>query len=311
MNRTRLALLAGAPTVVLIILVAVWVAGLTSQTMALLKTIHLLAVIALVGGTFFNYTLVRPAQKAIPPPQAAVIATKVGQWFTWLVWIAIPTILLSGLLRLILMGRWNALFTIGFYGGRYGRWLLVTVVFWAVMVISASTITFYLNPALTRKLPPTTPPPSPDGWKLWKPLFYSTEIEQPLRVTISAYVTWVIWISLGLVLLTTLLRLAVMGLAGKLFSGGFFGTDDGRWLLLVLGLWLAFASIVVTIRFIVAPMLSRKQPVSPQPSPADVVKRQQVQITFTHRLEQLVLVGLVAGALAAVAASSLALGGWF
>lgn len=311
MSRTKLILLAGGPTVVLLILLAVWVAGLTAQTMSLLKTIHLLAVIAMVGGTFFNYTLVRPAQKAIPPSQAAVIATKVGRWFTWLVWSAIPIILVTGLLRLILMGRWNELFTIGFYGGQYGRWLLLTVVFWTVMVISASTITFYLNPALTRKLPPTTPPPAPDGWKLWKPLFYSAEIEQPLKVTISAYAIWVVWLSLGLVLLTTLLRLALMGMAGELFSGAFYGTEDGRWLLLVLGLWLAVAALVVTVKFIVAPMLSKKQPVSPQPSPADVAKRQQVQITFTHRLEQLVLAGLIAGALAAVAASSLALGGWF
>ncbi len=310
MNRTTLALLIAGPVLVVALVAITWASGITSQAMSLLKTIHLLAVIALVGGTFFNYTLVRPAQKAIPPPQAAIIATKVGKWFTWLVWSAIPIILVTGLLRLILMGRWNELFTIGFYGGQYGRWLLVTVTFWAVMVISASTITFYLNPALTRKLPPTTPPPSPDGWKLWKPLFYSPEVEQPLRVTIGAYVIWVIWVSLGLVLLTTLLRMAALGLTGKVFSGSFYGTPDGRWLLLVLGLWLFLASIVVAVRFIVAPMLSKKLPVSPQPSPSDVTRRQQVQITFPHRLEQLVLAGLISGALAAVAASSLALGGW-
>lgn len=311
MSRTTLALILGIPTLTLLALVAAWATGATGQTLALVKVIHLLAVMALVGGTFFNYTLVRPAQKAIPPPQAAVIATKVGRWFTWLVWIAIPTILLSGLLRLILMGRWNELFSLGFYVSQYGRWLLLGVVFWAAMVVSASVITFYLNPALTRKLPPNPPPPSPNGWKLWKPIFYTPEVDQPLWVTITSWVIWVIWISLGLILLTTLLRLVLMGLAGDVLTGSFYSTGDGRWLLVVLGLWLFFAAIVVAIRFIAMPLLTQKVAASQQPSPADVAKRQQIQITFTHRLEQLVLAGLVAGALAALANSSLAAGGWF
>jgi len=276
-----------------------WVAGAMRETLALLKAIHLLAVIALVGGTFFNYTLVRPAQKAIPPPQAAVIATKVGRWFTWLVWVAIPTILITGLLRLVIMGRWDTLFTLGFYGSKYGRWMLIVVLLWLVMVVSASIITFFLNPALTRKLPPGSQAgPANPAWKVWGPLLYSPEREQPLWLTIASWTIWVAWGALGLILVASLLRLLAAGL------------PDSRWLLTILVIWLAFSASILAIKFIVAPALSRHIPAGSQPEPSDVARRQQLQIAYTHRLEQLVLAGLVAGALAAVAASSLAFGGW-
>lgn len=272
----------------------------TIKLLILLKAVHLLAVMALVGGTFFNYTLVRPAQKALPPAQAAVMATRVGRWFTWLVWAALPTILITGFLRLALMRRWDQLFILEFYTQRYGRWLLVVILLWLVMVVVASAITLFLNPALTRKLPPSARTASGLGFlKLWDPLLYAHEREQPLWLTLVAWGTWLVWGAAALVLATSWLHL----LAG--------GTPGEGWFAVMGGTWLAATAGILAVKFILVPLSTRRLPVTPEPGPADVTRRQEIQRSYSHRLEQLVLAGLVAGILASVAASSLALGGWF
>jgi len=118
-----------------------------------LRIIHILAAAGLVGSVIFNYFLLRPALRLIPPPHAVVIAQRVGNAFTILGWSALGLLLVTGLLRLYLQGLLGALFNSQFYTTGYGRWLAVMVFFWLVTLTSSAIMTFALRPTLLKKLP--------------------------------------------------------------------------------------------------------------------------------------------------------------
>jgi hypothetical protein len=81
-----------------------------------------------------------------------VVAQRVGTLFTYTGWTAIGLALLSGLLRLFIIGRLGLLFTLDLYAHGPGRALALMIFCWFVSVGSSSVMTFGLRPKLIRKL---------------------------------------------------------------------------------------------------------------------------------------------------------------
>ena len=73
--------------------------------MALFKLLHIFAVIIWVGGMFFAYVVLRPsAVDTLQPPERLRLWDKVfSRFFNW-VWLAIFTLLVSGLYMIYLLG---------------------------------------------------------------------------------------------------------------------------------------------------------------------------------------------------------------
>lgn len=118
----------------------------------LLRTLHILAAATLIGAVIFNYFLLRPALRFIPPAPAVVIGQRVGTAFTWLGWITLVILGITGGLRLFLQDRFWTLFTPWIYSSNAGWALLVMVLAWLVTVSSAAWMTFLLRPVLMSKL---------------------------------------------------------------------------------------------------------------------------------------------------------------
>lgn len=73
--------------------------------MSLMKLIHLLAIIAWVGGMFFAYVVLRPsAAEVLQPPERLRLWDKVfSRFFNW-VWLAVFLVLVSGFYLIYLFG---------------------------------------------------------------------------------------------------------------------------------------------------------------------------------------------------------------
>ena len=69
-----------------------------------LKALHLLCAVLWVGGMFFAYVVLRPSMAAIDAPQRMLLHTQVFKKFFLVVWHAMPLIIISGLVMLVLTG---------------------------------------------------------------------------------------------------------------------------------------------------------------------------------------------------------------
>ncbi len=118
----------------------------------LLRLIHDLAAATLVGSVIFNYFLLRPSLRLIPPAHAVVIAQRVGSLFTYTGWTALILLFLSGVLRLYYTGRLGFIFTLDLYTYGSGRALALMIFFWFITVLSSTIMTFALRPKLMKKL---------------------------------------------------------------------------------------------------------------------------------------------------------------
>jgi len=123
-----------------------------------LRIIHILAAGVLVGSVIFNYFLLRPALRLIPPAHAVVIAQRVGTLFTYTGWTALVLLFLSGLTRLYLTGDLGILISHELYVHGHGRSLALMILSWFVTIVSSSIMTFVLRPRLMRKLPVSSNP---------------------------------------------------------------------------------------------------------------------------------------------------------
>jgi uncharacterized membrane protein len=123
-----------------------------------LHALHLLAVAAYAGGSFMLHGPLRRALRMIPPGQASIVGSRVGRDFTYLSWVS--------LILLGVTGYWMAF--------RYGwadvsspgtLWInsvtlqtakgvamLVMALAWWIIVVSAAIITFVLRPRLSLRL---------------------------------------------------------------------------------------------------------------------------------------------------------------
>ena len=79
------------------------------QMLLTLRLIHIFSAAFLVGAGIFNYFLLRPTLRLIPPAHAVVVAQRVGTLFTYLGWTALVLLFLSGLSRLYMLGALNIL----------------------------------------------------------------------------------------------------------------------------------------------------------------------------------------------------------
>ncbi len=118
----------------------------------LLRVLHILAAAALIGGVIFNYFLLRPALRFVPPAPAVVIGQRVGTAFTWLGWITLVILGLSGGLRLIVRNQFWLLFTPWEWSSNAGWALTIMFIAWLVTVGSAAWMTVILRPVLMSKL---------------------------------------------------------------------------------------------------------------------------------------------------------------
>jgi uncharacterized membrane protein len=118
----------------------------------ILRLIHIIAVATLVGSVIFNYFLLRPTLKLIPPAHAVVIAQRVGSLFTYTGWTALILLFLSGLLRVYYTGRLWLLVSFDLYAHAPGRALALMLLFWLLTVASSTYMTFALRPKLMKKL---------------------------------------------------------------------------------------------------------------------------------------------------------------
>jgi uncharacterized membrane protein len=117
-----------------------------------LRIIHILSAGVLVGSVIFNYFLLRPALRLIPPAHAVVIAQKVGTLFTYLGWSALGLLFLSGLWRLYIGGDLDVLISRELFAYGHSRSLALMIFSWFVTVVSSSIMTFSLRPKLMKKL---------------------------------------------------------------------------------------------------------------------------------------------------------------
>ena len=103
-----------------------------------LRLIHIFSAAFLVGAAIFNYFLLRPALRLIPPAHAVVVAQRVGTIFTYLGWTALVLLFLSGLSRLYMLGALNILTDLELYTTSYGRSLGFMILFWFLTVASST-----------------------------------------------------------------------------------------------------------------------------------------------------------------------------
>ncbi|MBI2533237.1 MAG: hypothetical protein HYW03_13660 [Deltaproteobacteria bacterium] len=117
-----------------------------------LRLIHIFSAAFLVGAAIFNYFLLRPALRLIPPAHAVVVAQRVGTLFTYLGWTALVLLFLSGLSRLYMLGALGILIDLELYTTSYGRSLAFMILFWFLTVVTSIYMTFVLRPKLMNKL---------------------------------------------------------------------------------------------------------------------------------------------------------------
>ncbi|MBI4289063.1 MAG: hypothetical protein HY671_11635 [Chloroflexi bacterium] len=121
--------------------------------MSIVREVHVLSAIILVGAIVFNYTFVTPELNKIPAAYPVVVIQKVGTVFTWVGLTTLGLLLATDLTRLFLVGLWAYLMDPFFYPDRYGRWLAVMLVGWTAVLAGSLIMTFMLRPKLTHKLP--------------------------------------------------------------------------------------------------------------------------------------------------------------
>jgi len=118
-----------------------------------LRLIQIFSAATLVGAAIFNYFLLRPALRLIPPAHAVVVAQRVGTIFTYLGWTALVLLFLSGLSRPYMLGALNILTDLELYTTSYGRSPGFMILFWFLTVASSAYMTFVLRASLMNKLP--------------------------------------------------------------------------------------------------------------------------------------------------------------
>jgi uncharacterized membrane protein len=119
---------------------------------ALIAT-HLLCAGVFVGSNIFLDFLLTPSLDVIPPGQAARLGDKLGTQFAILNWITLAGLPLSGFLLLWRIGDLPALLNIHFFMAGYGEALLLMMLIWLSLIVTAAILTFYLRPRVVVKLP--------------------------------------------------------------------------------------------------------------------------------------------------------------
>lgn len=125
----------------------------------LYQALHDLSFAVYVGGLFYAEIVLAPAASAVAPAQSAVVSRKAGDRQMIISWIALLTILVTGILRLSYMhvlaypGTFFLLPTIA--SSAFGQTTFAMFGLWCVLVALGLVSTFVLRPALVGKIDPT------------------------------------------------------------------------------------------------------------------------------------------------------------
>jgi uncharacterized membrane protein len=123
-----------------------------------LHGLHLVAALVYAGGSFMLHGPLRRALRMIPPGQASIVGSRVGRDFTYLSWISLVLLGVTGYWMAFRYGWANmsapatlwidppALQT------AKGVAMLVMALAWLIIVISAAVITFVLRPLLSLRV---------------------------------------------------------------------------------------------------------------------------------------------------------------
>jgi uncharacterized membrane protein len=114
---------------------------------------HLLFAGVFVGSNIFLDFLLTPSLDVIPPGQAARLGDKLGTQFAILNWITLAGLPLTGFLLLWRLGDLSALLNVHFFLNGYGEALLLMMLIWLSLIVTAAILTFYLRPRVVVKLP--------------------------------------------------------------------------------------------------------------------------------------------------------------
>lgn len=125
-----------------------------------LHALHIVAVTIYVGGGLFLHGPLRRALRMIPPGQASIVAARVGADFTYLSWVSLAVLGLTGY-WMALRYEWadlSAPFTLWInplvLQTPKGAAMLVMVFAWYLILISACIITFVLRPQVVLRVSP-------------------------------------------------------------------------------------------------------------------------------------------------------------
>jgi uncharacterized membrane protein len=123
-----------------------------------LHALHLVAVAIYAGGGFMLHGPLRRALRMIPPGQASIVGSRVGRDFTYLSWMSLVLLGLTGYWMAFRYG-WgdvSAPFTLWInplaLQTSKGMAMLVMALAWLIIVISAAIITFVLRPRLSLRV---------------------------------------------------------------------------------------------------------------------------------------------------------------
>jgi len=118
-----------------------------------LVAFHIFFAAVFVGSNVFLDFLLTPRLDLIPPGQAARLGDKLGNDFAILNWAALIGLPVSGLLELWRLGNLGVLLSLKFLATGYGVALVLMMLIWLSLVITATILTFYLRPRVIVKLP--------------------------------------------------------------------------------------------------------------------------------------------------------------
>jgi uncharacterized membrane protein len=119
-------------------------------------TLHLLAAMLWLGGTFFLAVVGAPVLRRVEPASLrSELFHRIGVRFRAVGWIAIVVLIVTGLLNLGLRGTLDAetLSSASFWQGRYGRTLAWKLAIAASMIALAAVHDFVLGPRASRIAP--------------------------------------------------------------------------------------------------------------------------------------------------------------
>jgi uncharacterized membrane protein len=99
-----------------------------------LRLIHMLAAGFMVGAAVFNYGLLRPAIRLIPPAHGLVIRRRVATVMTYLGWISLGLLLLTGLWRMYLRDELGAFLSLELFTESHLRALVLMSLAWLIIM---------------------------------------------------------------------------------------------------------------------------------------------------------------------------------
>ena len=113
--------------------------------------IHIVAAVAWIGGMFFVALVLVPVLRGEPRELRVKLLDAAGRRFRTVGWVAILTLLVTGVWNLHNRGlAWDTITSADLFGGRFGHILAAKLAFIAAVLALSAVHDFVLGPASTR-----------------------------------------------------------------------------------------------------------------------------------------------------------------